>query len=355
MVITIMKNKLQLKSKAEAICNDFERVVEGLNGEFFRDKTVLITGASGLIGAYFLSYFMLLNNAGKNVNVIACIHTSTPEHIKDFIQIGSMSQLSIDLADFRDYKKIPEADIIIHAAGYAQPSLFMKNPANTLMINVAATEALLKRLRPDGTFLFLSSSEIYCGLSLSPSTEDMCGTTTPYHPRSSYIEGKRAGEAVCAAYRKMGVRTISVRLGDVYGPGTSQNDARALNTFIQRALEEKAIRLRDHGRASRTYCYISDAVESMLNVITDGSKQIYNVGSSLKSTIKELALLIGQLAGAEVIFPGVENAIDGAPPELIMDLNRLQSEFPKSDYISLREGLIRTIAWQRILYFGIEK
>ena len=354
MVIIIMKNNLQLKSQAEAISNDFEGIMEGLNGDYFRDKTVLITGASGLIGAYFLAYFMLLNNLGKNMNVIACIHTSTPEHIKDIIQAGGMSQLSIDLTDVQEYQKIPEADIIIHAAGYAQPSLFMKNPANTLMINVTATEFLLRRLRPDGTFLFLSSSEIYCGLSNAPSSEDMCGSTTPYHPRSSYIEGKRAGEAIGAAYRKMGVRTISVRLGDIYGPGTRRGDTRALNTFIQRALEEKAIRLRDHGWASRTYCYVSDAVESMLNVITDGSEQVYNVGSPIQSTIKELALQIGQLSGAEVIFPGVENAIDGSPPELIMDLSRLQSEFPKTEYISLGEGLIRTIAWQRILYFGNE-
>jgi nucleoside-diphosphate-sugar epimerase len=105
----------------------------------------------------------------------------------------------------------------------------MSNPIATMQINISATIALLQRLRPNGSFIFISSSEVYCGLTESNFHEEHIGTTTPYHPRSSYIEGKKSGEAACNAFRSQGVRAISARLGDVYGPGTRKHDKRALN------------------------------------------------------------------------------------------------------------------------------
>ena len=67
-------------------------------------------------------------------------------------------------------------------------------------------------------------------------SESDIGTTTPLHPRASYIEGKRGGETICNAYRSQGVRAVSARLALAYGPGTRKGDKRAMNSFIEKAL-----------------------------------------------------------------------------------------------------------------------
>jgi nucleoside-diphosphate-sugar epimerase len=228
----------------------------------------------------------------------------------------------------------------------------MANPVATLQINVTATIALLQRLRPNGSFLFMSSSEVYCGLADSMFREDNIGTSTPYHQRASYIEGKRSGEAVCSAFSSQGTRAIAIRLGDVYGPGTRMHDKRALNSFIEKGLLKKKIELLDSGSAMRTYCYVADALELILNILFSGKRAVYNIGGRSSASIAELALLIGKLTDAEVIFPDKETAVAGSPSVLRLDLGRVDAEFAKTEYLGLNEGLMRTIGWQRELYSG---
>jgi len=321
-----------------------------LETEFFCGKRVLITGASGLIGTYLLAYFALLARKNRPSEVIALSHSALSRPVRELVAQAGITSLQLDLADYQQYANLPRTDLTIHAAGYAQPSLFMANPTATLSINVAATLALLHNVAADGTFLFLSSSEVYCGTVSHPCQEDSCGTSTPYHPRSAYIEGKRAGEAACASFRKQGLRTIAARLGDIYGPGTRRHDQRALNSFIEQALTRGHISLRDQGAAERSYCYVTDAVESLLNILMHGCEQVYNVSAPTYTSIRELALLIGRLSDVAISFPAVPNGVPGAPPTLNLDLSRLNGEFHKTDFLSLEQGLIRTIAWQRDLY-----
>lgn len=321
-----------------------------LDPGFFRGKRILITGASGLIGTCLMAYFALLARQGHQVEVVALSYSPLVGPVRELMALGGVASLQMDLADYQQYARLPRSDLTIHAAGYAQPSLFMANPAATLSINVAATLALLHNVAVEGTFLFLSSSEVYCGAARSPCQEDSCGTSTPYHPRSAYIEGKRSGEAACAAFRTRGLRTIAARLGDIYGPGTRRHDQRALNSFIEQALTKGRIALRDQGEALRSYCYVTDAVESLLNILISGREQVYNVSAPSFTSVRELALLVGRLSGAAVSFPATPNEVPGAPPALDLDLSRLNGEFHKTDYLSLEQGLTRTLDWQRALY-----
>jgi UDP-glucuronate decarboxylase len=335
---------------SDSIIDDLAERCRHLNTDFFQGKRVVISGASGLIGTYLLAYFALLDRQRRPFEVIALSHSSLSGPAHDLIKRGGFTSQQMDLSDYRQYTKLPLSDLTIHAAGYAQPSLFMANPAATLSINVAATLALLQNTASDGTFIFLSSSEVYCGAPDSSCKETSCGTSTPYHPRSAYIEGKRSGEAACAAYRTQGLRAIAARLGDIYGPGTRPHDQRALNSFIEQALTQGHINLRDQGAALRSYCYVTDAVESLLDILILGREQVYNVSAPYQSSIRELALLIGNLTGAPVSFPATSNEVPGAPPALSLDLSLLDGEFHKTNYLSLDQGLIRTIAWQRDLY-----
>ena len=97
---------------------------------------------------------------------------------------------------------------------------FMQNPVKTLQLNTSTTLLLFEKLLPGGKFLFISTSELYSGLSHPPFTEQQIGTTNTTHPRACYIEGKRCGEAIVNAFREQGVNAKSARLALAYGPGT---------------------------------------------------------------------------------------------------------------------------------------
>jgi nucleoside-diphosphate-sugar epimerase len=226
----------------------------------------------------------------------------------------------------------------------------MANPAATFLLNTAATATLLQKLKPGGSFLYLSSSEIYSGLQKSVLTENDIGTTTPLHPRASYIEGKRGGETICNAFRSQGVRAVSARLALAYGPGTRKGDKRAMNSFIEKALRHGKIELMDAGRAIRTYCHVSDAVELMWQAVLHGTQPVYNIGGHSTVTIGELAQMVGRLTGVPVSFPAQSAEVAGAPEEVRLDLSRPETEFKKTDYINLEDGLRATIEWQRQLY-----
>lgn len=334
------------------IPEDIETICKRIDFGELKDKTVLITGASGLLGSTFITCLYYLKTMGYHVNVYAQTSSDFPPHISALIQDGGFNTIQADLSNFKNYSHLPEADFIIHSAGYAQPTRFLANPAATLQINTSATIALLNNLRKGGKFLFLSSSEVYSGLTKGPFTEEMIGSSTPFHPRAAYIEGKRCGEAICGSYRASGVQAKAVRLGDIYGPGTRKHDKRALNNFIEKALLHRKIELLDSGSAVRTYCYISDAVELMWQVLLYGKEPVYNIGGRSIFLIAELAQIIGRLTGANVVFPAQDDGIAGAPTVLMQDLTRVETEFQKLNYVSLEDGLKATIAWQRNLYLN---
>ena len=336
----------------DIIYRDVQRACKGIQSNFFEKRKVLITGASGLLGTHVLAYLVSLKNSGIPIDVYAQIFSPPPAQMLELLNLAPFKLLKIDLTNNGDYDSIPSVDLIIHTAGYAQPLKFMANPVGTLQINVLATMELLKKLKGSGDFIFASSAEVYAGLTGSAFKEDHMGTTTPYHPRSSYIEGKRCGEAVCHAFRSSGIRTISVRLGDVYGPGTRKHDKRALFSFIEQALIRKKIELLDSGVVSRTYCYVADALRSLISIVCFGKHEVYNVGGYSVLSVAELARLIGSITNVPVTFPEEENKIDGSPQVLGLDLTRLETEFGMTKQTGMDEGLKKTIDWQRNLYLS---
>jgi len=335
---------------SEIIMHDVENNCGQIDEDFLTNKKILITGSSGLIGTYILAYMVSLIKAGIPLDVYAHTFSEPPPHMLELISCGKIKVLQIDLSNISEYKRLPDADVIIHSAGYAQPILFMSNPIATMQINISATMALLQRLRPHGSFIFISSSEVYCGLTKSIFQEKYIGTTTPYHPRASYIEGKRSGEAACNAFRSQGVRAISARLGDVYGPGTRKHDKRALNSFIEKALFNQNIELLDSGNAKRTYCYVADALELLIRILFFGKQAVYNVGGHSFTSIAELAKMIGEITHVPAVFPSNEIQVAGSPEILQLDLSRIETEFGKTAYVELEEGLKRTVSCQRELY-----
>lgn len=329
---------------------DAERVCDHVALDVLQDSVVLVTGASGLIGTYILACLCCLRMHGIRMQVYAQHLSELPPHVSELVRKADFKLIRANLADFEAYPLLPEADVMIHTAGYAQPSRFMANPVATIQVNTSATIGLLKRLRTNGRFLFVSSSEIYSGLNKQFLCENDIGLTSPSHPRASYIEGKRCGEAICNAFRTQGKHVAAARLALAYGPGTRKHDRRAMNSFIEKALCQRKIELLDAGNAIRTYCYVADAVELLWQILLYGKAPVYNVGGISTVTIAKLATMIGKMTDAKVILPEADKEVAGAPQEVRLDLTMVKNEFGKNRYVGLEEGLKATINWQRHLY-----
>ncbi len=281
-------------------------------------ETLVITGAYGLVGTAIC-------------NILE----------RDYPHIELYKVKCDDLSD------IPyEVDYIIHAAGYGQPLKFSLDKIKTIEINTRGTARLLSSLKSDGKFVFVSTSEVYSGAP-SPHKETDIGTTTPQHPRACYIEGKRCGEAICMAYREMGFKVKIARLALAYGPGTKKGDARVINQFIEKALTKGEITMLDKGESRRTYCYVDDAAELIIDILFRGKKDVYNVGGFSEESIRELADTIGFMTKANVTLG--EKTLEGSPDSVKLDMTRTLEEFPRS-FTSMYTGLIRTIDYQKKLY-----
>lgn len=338
-----------MRKLAEIIMDNSEGIMNRIDLREVEGKTVLLTGASGLLGLHFLACLKHAALGMANpVKVVAVVNREPLPHVRDLLDYEGTRILQGDLADFDFCRSLPQANYIIHTASYGQPIRLMENPIPTLKLNTTATLALFEKLLPEGKFLFVSTSELYTGLQHPPFKETDIGTTNTNHPRSSYIEAKRCGEAIVNAYRAKGVAAKSARLGLAYGPGTRSDDKRAISSFIQKALNGE-LALLDQGKAIRAYCYVTDVVEIMWNILLRGTDPVYNVGGISRMTIAEIAQTIGSLVKAPVKFPAHAEVVKGAPDAVWLDMTKAKNEFGKTNYVTVEEGLKKTIGWYKAL------
>lgn len=285
-------------------------------------KHVIIFGAYGLVGSNLIETLPQFIQEPYSITKIKCDEPTTSEE---------------------------KADYIIFTAGYGQPLKFCEDKLRTIEINTLSLIRAFSYLKPNGKFLYISSSEVYSG-SETPYKEDIMGTTTPQHSRSCYIEGKRCGEAICQAFREKGVDVKIARLALAYG-ATKLGDSRVLNQFIEQGLKGN-ITLRDSGSTIRTYCYIQDACELMWKILLNGKDVVYNVGGFSTISIADLAREIGHIMNATVTIPKEDTGLHDAPESVCLDMNKTLGEFQQF-FTPLDYGLKKTIAEYNHISKGI--
>ncbi len=202
-------------------------------------------------------------------------------------------------------------------------------------------------------FLFLSSAEIYGQppKEFIPTPETFVGNCPTTSPRAAYGEAKRIGEAICSIFRQeSGVDVRIARISAVYGPGVSIYDQRVLGHFLNNALVKKHIELLDDGKQVRTWCYITDCVTMLLNILLRGRHFIYNVGGRDTISIKGLAEIICDLTQSTCSLSRQKKQADfiDQPPDWVeLDIQKVSSEFDLGEFTGLRKGLENTIRWNR--------
>jgi nucleoside-diphosphate-sugar epimerase len=251
----------------------------------FAHKTVFISGANGFLPAYMVETLIYLNEKRDvNCRVIALVRSRERAN-KRFPHLLGRSDFSLLVQDVCSPISLQESvAFVIHAASEASPKYYCQDPAGTLLANTLGTYNMLELARKSRScrFLFFSSGEVYGRLNkVGPISEDDYGVLDPMDVRSCYGEGKRMGEAMCAAWhRQYGVPAKTVRISHTYGPGMSLEDGRVFADFVGNVVRNENIVLKSDGSARRPFCYLADATVGFFTVLLRGEAgRAYNLAN----------------------------------------------------------------------------
>jgi dTDP-glucose 4,6-dehydratase/UDP-glucuronate decarboxylase len=290
------------------LTDDARRVLAELGplNQRFAGKTILLTGAAGFLGCHFLHYFLALNDsslAAQPCRLLAWDNFSrgTPLWLEPLLP---RPDLLCQTRDIVQKHTLPPLDFIIHAASIASPIFYRQHPIQTMDANVIGLRHLLDSAvaRPVESFLFFSSSEIYGDPDPAniPTPETYRGDVSCTGPRSCYDESKRFGETLCVNFCQVHhVPVKIVRPFNNYGPGLKISDRRVLPDFFRDILAGRNIVLLSDGRATRTFCYISDALSGYLRALLSSHHgESFNIGAdSPEISMRDLAQLVLQISG----------------------------------------------------------
>jgi len=343
---------------------DLNAAAESLCGTLFQDpdclpvagKTFFVTGATGLIGSQICKSLLLCNQVA-DLDLTICAFVRNPEKAKvvfaDFLEDAHLQFVQGDL-DSPIVCNQP-VDYVIHGASPTGSRYFVEHPVETIHAAVDGTDRLLKFAADQKVsgFVYLSSLEVY-GVpdgSTETMTETDFGKIDPMSVRSSYSEGKRLVECLCASYAaEYGVPAKVARLSQTFGAGVAYADGRVFAEFARAVIEHKDIVLHTAGNTVRSYCYTRDAVTAILTILLKGQTgEAYNVTNmDTACSIREMAELVAGLepdAGVNVRIEIPENlASFGYNPEMIIRLDSGKLEaLGWTPTVSMEEMFRRTI------------
>lgn len=316
------------------------------------NSTVLITGASGMIGSYLLYTLAALNDLQSyNIKIVALVRDKEklPNYLKNRADIIVLEQ---DVCDRISYNE--KIDYIIHAASPASPKIMKEKPVDTIMANTIGTFNTLKLAKKNNVkaYLYISSREVY-GEPYEwqeQFDEQTYGFVDPLLPRSCYSEGKKAAETMCVSFKEQyGLNVKIARPAHTYGPGMSIYDGRVQADFLKNVVNHENIIMKSKGEAVRTYTYISDVIAGIFFVLLNSDDIAYNMADeNAKITIKELAELLVSLYPERNLK--VEMQIDEdnkgcAPFKLgIINSDKLR-KLGWEPKVSLEDGFRRTVEY----------
>lgn len=291
--------------------SSLKRLSAGSRLDFLQEKTVLITGASGMLGSCLVDLLSVWNETQAAPCRIAAASRNPEAARERFGPVWAEKWFSFHAQDIcGSLAGLPEhADYIVHAASNADPVSMAKYPADTLLANVLGTKNLLDYGLAHGMkrFLFVSSGEVYGqpDASLEDFREDYCGPLDLSSPRTCYPEGKRAAEVLCRSYiSQYGADAVVARPCHLFGPTMTGRDSRAASEFLRKAAAGEAIVLKSAGTLERSHCYVLDAVSALLLVLKDGvCGEAYNIADRrYQMTVREFAERAAAAGGRRVVY-----------------------------------------------------
>ena len=339
------------------IQSDISSIYYTLNedNKYFYNKTILVTGGTGLISSYLILYLKYLNDK-KEANIDIIVNVRSKKRFEE--------KLNVDLSTFKIIEKpvqdltnndigTEQLDLIFHLAGSSSPYAIQNHPTDIIEANVTGTLNVLKIAKQYNAKVYYSSTrEVYGETEgIQWLKEDSIGITDHTKIRSCYPESKRMAENLIISYQhEYNVEYVMNRIARVYGPGMAiSNDGRIMSDLVGNVVNGEDIALLSDGSALRAFCYITDAITGILLSVVKGHNAIYNLANETEELsildLSELLINVRPELNLKVAYVPNEQKQDIgylAFKRVGLDTNQLETIGWKPN-VNLKEGLKRTV------------
>ena len=315
------------------------------------DARVLITGGLGFIGSN-LAHRLVAEGARVTLcDAMIQGYGGNPANIREI-----QDRVSIDSSDVRDTSAMERLvrgqDVIFHLAAQVSHVMSLSNPYPDIDINIKGTAVVLEACRKANPEVVLVRSGTRG--QYGPAVQLPVSEQTPSDPRGIYEISQLSAEMICRTYTRIhGIRTVPLRLTNIYGPRGQMRHSHfgVVNWFVRLALEERPIPIFGSGRIVRDFLYVDDCIDALLLAAREPRAvgEILNVGHDHPSTFLEVAKILRELVPATTIqfteFSPERKAQE--PGDFLSDITKIQGLLGWEPKVDLREGLARTVDFYR--------
>jgi UDP-glucose 4-epimerase len=304
----------------------------------------LVTGGAGFIGSNLVDALLA---RGDEVTVVDDLSTGRRENLEGALAAGA----TLTGADIRDRTAIENAaveakpEVIFHLAAQIDVRKSVADPAFDAAINVGGTANVLEAARAAGAgrVVFTSTGGAIYGEGDGqdlPLSED-----APLAPEAPYGQSKFAAEGYLSLYERLhGLSSVSLRLGNVYGPRQDPlGEAGVIAIFCGRLHAGERPTVFGDGRQTRDYIYVGDVISAALAAAGSDATGAINVGTGIETDVLELVRLLGELGGAESFEPELAPARPGEVQRISIDPSRAERELGWRAQTNLQDGLRVTL------------
>ena len=341
----------------ELYLQDVKRVAAlDLPWEKLQDKSVMLSGATGLIGSFLIDVILEKNSSDHlNCTVYALGRNEEKAKARFSAHAGDRHLVFIPYDVKQPFSRddIGSVDYVLHLASNTHPLQYATDPIGTITTNMMGLQNMLEFAVAHHAvrFAFASSNEIY-GENRGDTElfdENYCGYINSNTMRAGYPESKRCGEALCQAYKaQKNLDVVIPRFTRSYGPTMLMSDTKAISQFIKKGVAGEDIVLKSAGTQFYSYQYMADSVSGLLTILLCGENgEAYNIAEEHSDImLKDLAQIIAGINGKDVVFEipdAVEAAGYSTATKARLDGRKLQALGWKPMY-DIRAGIERTIA-----------
>ncbi len=323
--------------------------------EKMNNKSIMISGATGLIGSFLVDVIMHKNlQQGFNCTVYALGRNEAraKERFSYCFMDNRFVFVPYDINNPLVRNDLNEIDYVLHLASNTHPLMYATDPIGTITTNIIGTQNMLEfALAHNATrCVFASSNEIYGENrgDVEKFDEDYCGYINSNTLRAGYPESKRCGEALCQAYiQQKGLDVVIARLTRSYGATLLKSDSKAMSQFLYKGVKGEDIVLKSAGTQYFSYAYVADAVAGILTVLLLGEcGEAYNIADEASDImLKDLATMIADCVGRKVVFEipdAIESAGYSKATKARLDSRKLEKLGWKAKF-DIKTGIKRTL------------
>lgn len=329
-----------------------------MTNDLWRDRPVLITGATGLVGGWLTKR---LQDAGADV--VCLVRDWVPQC--EAVRCGALERAKVVRGDIADRALLErtlgeyEISSVFHLAAQTIVGTANRNPIFTFETNIAGTWNVLEACRRSPTvkaIVVASSDKAYGSQDILPYAED-----TPLAGRHPYDVSKSCADLISQAYgATYGLPVVITRCGNFYGGG-DLNWNRIVPGTIRSILRGERPIIRSNGKFVRDYFYAEDGAAAYMLIaehLLSGDARLlcgkaYNFSNELAVTVTDLVSLILNKMNSS-LQPDIRNEASNEIEQQYLNAQRAREQFGWQPLFTLEEGLTETIHWYRQFFGGLE-